>query len=237
MVMLGTFIVRSGLLTSVHAFAVDPGRGFYLLLMLATAAVGAVGLIFMGVRGGPFAVEPMEVNREGALLLNNLLLMTLFIAVLAGTLAPTGIELLGGETYVVRESYFNPTFAYPSLILLALMALGVHMGWTRIGVRGLIGLLMALGVLAAVFSGLAVWTDVPVRGGLIAALGFWVLGSTLWAWTGQVRAVGFGRLSHHGWALAHAGLAIAFLGMGAASLIKQERSYEMNGPMTFLMGR
>ena len=97
MVMLGTFIVRSGLLTSVHAFAVDPGRGLYLLIVLILATLGALAAYAYGTQGRVFATERLATNREGALLLNNLLLMTLFIAVLAGTLAPTGIELLGGK--------------------------------------------------------------------------------------------------------------------------------------------
>lgn len=234
MVLLGTFIVRSGLLTSVHAFAADPTRGLYLLVFLGVAATLSLGAFVVGTRGKLPEPMAMAANREGALLLNNLLIMTLFTAVLAGTLAPTAIDLLGGETYVVQEAFYVPTFVWPALGLLALMALGVWTQWRREGLAAPWILGGSLLLLLIGFLVLSLVTSLPLNAALIFALALWLLVASLGAWVRQV-----GRLSNlgtipvgqHGWALAHVGLSIAALGMTAAALIKVERFYELDGRM------
>lgn len=234
LVLLGTFIVRSGLLTSVHAFAVDPGRGLYLLVLLSVAAAGSLAAFGLGTRGQLPNPEALAANRQGALLLNNLILMALLAAVAAGTLAPTLIELLGGETYVVGTPFYVPTFVYPALGLVALMALGVWSGWRRQGLAGqalLGGSFIALLALALI---LGFATELPLRAGLVFALGAWLVSSTLAAWGRQVgrpqnlRSI---PIQNHGWALAHLGLAVMLLGMAAATLLPAERRFELTGPM------
>ena len=235
MVVLGTFIVRSGLLTSVHAFASDPDRGLYLLIMLGVVSVIGLGAYAYGTRHHLPQQQALTANRHGVLLLNNLLLMALFAAVIAGTLAPTLIELLGGETYVVRERFYVPTFVYPSLILFALMSLGVWTRWSEVGVQGMRLLTISFIGLLGLAVILIFTTSLPVRAGLMFALGGWVLLATIAAWLNQMQ--GWERirrmpLRSHGWALAHVGLAIAILGMSASSLLSQERIFELRGAET-----
>src|SRR3546814_9064807 len=97
MSMVGSFLVRSGILTSVHAFAVDPQRGFFILILLTLYIGGALALFGLRVgtvrEGATF--EP--VSREGALVLNNLLLSAILGIVLVGTLYPLGVEAVTGE--------------------------------------------------------------------------------------------------------------------------------------------
>ena len=239
MVLLGTFIVRSGLLTSVHAFASDPGRGLYLLIVLVLAsglALFAYGYGYGYDEGGRRRVPDqvaLAFHRQGVLLINNLLIMGLFAAVVAGTLAPTFIELVGGETYVVRERFYVPTFVYPSLALLALMSLGVQTRFASPGVRAPLFLGLSFAGLLALGVSLSLSTALPLRGGLMFALGLWVLIATIGTWYGQGR----GRwmtlpAASHGWALAHIGLAVAVLGMAASTLLSQERIFEFEGAQT-----
>lgn len=232
MVLFGTFVVRSGLLTSVHAFAADPDRGLYLLLMLVI--VSAVGLIAFATGASRITQtqERLRANREGMLLLNNLFLMTLFSAVLAGTLAPTIIEVLGGDTYVVRERFYIPTFVYPSMALIALMGLGVWTRWGVVGFKKHRVLGATLSTLLIVVSILAIWAELPLAAAFMAVLGGWLILSTGLAWARQFNGAWVFELfplRKHGWALAHVGLATVFLGMGSSVLLTQERIFEYAG--------
>ena len=230
MVMLGTFIVRSGLLTSVHAFASDPDRGLYLLIVLIFTSGLALFAYGYGVRRDLPAQAALTLNRQGVLLINNLLIMALFSAVIAGTLAPTFIELVGGETYVVRERFYTPTFVYPSLALLTLMSVGVWTRFSREGVGGALSLLLSFAGLLALAFALSFSGAFPIRAGLMFALGTWVLTSTVGAWYQQNQGrLMKASLSSHGWALAHIGLAVAVLGMSASTLLSQERIFELDG--------
>ena len=232
LVLLGTFIVRSGLLTSVHAFAVDPGRGLYLLLVLAFAAAGSLAAFRFGTGGGLPSPEALAANRQGALLVNNLLLVALLAAVVAGTLAPTLIELLGGETYVVGAAFYVPTFVYPALGLIVFMTLGVWSSWRRQGLAGQALLGGSFAVLLSLALILGFTTDLPLRAGLLFALGLWLATSTLAAWARQLGPLHNLRrlpLQQQGWALAHLGLAVMLLGMAAATLLAAERRLELEG--------
>ena len=235
MVLLGTFIVRSGLLTSVHAFAADPDRGLYLLGVLALlTAAGLAAYAYGTAQQLPWRVQ-MQANRHGALLLNNLLLMTLFAAVLAGTLAPTLITLLGGETYVVRARFYVPTFVYPALGLLALMSVGVWTRWHGTGLGGQAILAGSLGGLLILAILLILFTDLGLSAAFMAVLGGWLLVSTVAAWARQAptwRALTRLAPPRHGWALAHLGLALACLGMAGSTLLTQERIFEYAGAQT-----
>ena len=122
--LIGTFLVRSGVLTSVHAFAVDPERGLFILGLLVVAIGGS--LVLFAIRapalkgGGVFA----PVSREGGLVLNNLLLCTALAVVVTGTLYPLVLDAATGDKVSVGPPYFNATFVPVVMPLLALLAVG-----------------------------------------------------------------------------------------------------------------
>ena len=158
--MLGAFLVRSGVLTSVHAFAVDPERGMLLLCILAAAAGAAFALFAWRAptlaSGGAFA----PISRESALVLNNLFLATATATVLLGTLYPLILEALTGDAISVGPPYFNLTFAPLMAVALLIVPAGPMLAWKRGDLKGVgqrlavaAGLALALAVVAfAVFE-------------------------------------------------------------------------------------
>jgi cytochrome c-type biogenesis protein CcmF len=129
--MIGTFLVRSGILTSVHAFAVDPGRGAVLLALLIVY-IGAALLLF-AVRGRTIRAGTTfdPISREGALVVNNLLLSAILGIVLIGTLYPLAVEGLAGIKLSVGPPYFNAAAGPIALVLVVLMGAGPLLRWRR----------------------------------------------------------------------------------------------------------
>ena len=138
--LLGTFLVRSGVLTSVHSFASDPERGVFILVLLIIIIGGA--LMLYAVRapslksGGMFA----PISREGALVLNNLLLATAAAVVFLGTLYPLFLDAFGGGRISVGAPFFNSTFVPIMTPLLIACVIGAMMGWKRGDVPGVLAL-------------------------------------------------------------------------------------------------
>ena len=124
MSMIGTFLVRSGILTSVHAFAVDPQRGAFILALLALYIGGALALFGLRIgtvkEGSRFDI----VSREGALVVNNLLLSVILGIVFVGTLYPLAREAVTGEKLSVGPPYFNSAAGPVALLLAAIMGIG-----------------------------------------------------------------------------------------------------------------
>ena len=130
--LLGTFLVRSGILVSVHAFASDPARGLFILLLLGTITGGSLTLYAFRARHltvveGGFRL----VSRESFLLMNNILLVVATAAVLFGTLYPLFLDALGMGKISVGPPYFNAVFVIPMLPLAALVGVGMHTSWLR----------------------------------------------------------------------------------------------------------
>src|SRR5450631_171000 len=155
--LIGTFLVRSGVLTSVHAFASDPLRGIFILAILVAFIGGALALFAwrapMLKQGGLFAA----VSREGALVFNNLFLTTACLTVFVGTLYPLALEALTGEKISVGAPFFNLTFAPLFIPLMFAMPFGPLLAWKRGDVLGVAQRLMtAFGVglvaIAAAFA-------------------------------------------------------------------------------------
>ncbi len=233
--LMGTFLVRSGVLTSVHAFAVDPERGIFILMILCVFIGGALTLFAwrapMMKSGGLFA----PVSREGSLVLNNLLLCVSCLAVFVGTLYPLALETISGEKISVGPPYFNLTFGPIILPLLMLVPVGPLLAWKR-GDAGAAMRRLWISLAVAVAVGLGVLAF-NVRGPWLApfgmALAAWlVLGAftdlasrialfkaplaTSWH-----RLTGLPR-SAIGGMLAHGGLGIMVAGIIAISLWKIE---------------
>ena len=129
--LLGTFLVRSGVLTSVHAFATDPSRGVFILCILTLFIGGSLALFALRAptltAGGLF----QPISREGALVLNNLFLTTAAATVLVGTLYPLVVEALTGDKISVGAPFFNLTFGPLMVPLLPLVPFGPLLAWKR----------------------------------------------------------------------------------------------------------
>ena len=224
--LLGTFLVRSGVLTSVHAFASDPTRGVFILLILCIFIGGSLSLYAWRAsslkQGGLFA----PISREGALVLNNLLLTTACATVFVGTLYPLALEVLTGEKISVGAPFFNLTFGPLFLPLLIAVPFGPLLAWKRGDLLGAAQRLTAAGV-AALVAVAVLWTW--TRGGgafapLAIGLAVFVIAgacSDLAERTGLFRAPfatvmrrarGLPR-SNWGTMLAHAGVGIALIGI------------------------
>ncbi len=148
--LIGTFLVRSGVLTSVHAFAVDPTRGIFILAILFVFIGGALALYAWRApllkQGGLFS----PISREGALVLNNLFLTCACATVFVGTLYPLALEALTGAKISVGPPFFNLTFGPLFLPLLLAMPFGPLLGWKRGDLLGAAQRLLAAAMLAAV---------------------------------------------------------------------------------------
>src|SRR6202522_1362842 len=179
--LLGTFLVRSGVLTSVHAFANDPRRGVFILLILCIFIGGSLTLYAFRAsslkQGGLFA----PISREGALVLNNLLLTTACATVFVGTLYPLALEQFTGEKISVGAPFFNMTAGLLLLTLTFLTPLGFSLAWKRgdlLGVAQRLAVAFAGGLV--VFVGvLAVYRGGPVLAPVAAGLAIYVMLGTL----------------------------------------------------------
>lgn len=243
--LLGTFLVRSGVLTSVHAFATDPTRGVFILCILTLFIGGSLALFALRASkltaGGLFH----PVSREGALVLNNLFLTTATATVLVGTLYPLAIEAFSADKISVGAPFFNLTFAPLMVPLLVMVPFGPLLAWKRGDVFGVAQRLMAAfaaallatlvavlfidgaSVLAAVGVGLGVWlilgalTDLAIKAGI---------GSVATP-TMVRRLVGLPR-SVFGTALAHLGLGLTVLGIVGTLCFGTEKILSMHAGET-----
>lgn len=129
--LIGTFLVRSGVLTSVHAFAVDPQRGLYILGFLLLVIGGSLLLFLFRAQTLQTTTSPSPVSRESALLLNNVFLVVIMLTVLMGTVYPLLVEGLGLGKLSVGAPYFNAVFVPLMIPMLLLMGLGIHLKWNN----------------------------------------------------------------------------------------------------------
>jgi cytochrome c-type biogenesis protein CcmF len=166
MSLIGTFLVRSGVLTSVHSFASDPQRGMFILAILVVTAGGALTLYAIRApslkAGGLF----QPISREGALVLNNLLLATACATVLLGTLYPLLLDAVNGPKVSVGAPYFNATFLPLMTPALLVMVVAPLMAWKRADLAGALGRLKLAFAAAVLVAGVAF----ALRGGPALAL-------------------------------------------------------------------
>ncbi len=240
--LLGTFIVRSGVLNSVHAFASDPARGVFILGFLVLVVGGSLTLFAIRAPklkgGGLFA----PVSREGALVINNLLLISALATVLLGTLYPLFLDALTGEKVTVGPPFFNRTFVPLMVPLVALMAVGPMLAWKRADLAGAMGRLK-VAVAVVVIVALATFYfdgNGPVLPLIGMALGAWLVVGALTDLSGRLklfrasardswnRAKNLPR-SAYGTAMAHGGVGIVILGM-TASLSWETESLQIMRP-------
>ncbi|MBI1777973.1 MAG: heme lyase CcmF/NrfE family subunit [Proteobacteria bacterium] len=224
--LIGTFLVRSGVLTSVHAFATDPTRGVFILVLLLVAIGGS--LLLYAFRAPKLQARGIfaPVSREGALVLNNLLLASAAATVLIGTLYPLLLDAVGGPKLSVGAPYFNITFIPLMTPLLIAVAVGPLLAWRQ---GDLLGALQRLWIAAgaALLAGLLA-TYLRSGGPLLAAFGMglaaWLIFGAFADLADRVKLLrvpageSWRRARHlprssYGMALAHAGLGITLAGI------------------------
>lgn len=230
--LLGTFIVRSGLLTSVHAFAVDPERGVYILILLAVSILGSLALFAWRAPamegGGLFA----PISREAGLLINNLLIATATATVLFGTLYPLFLEAITGEKISVGPPFFNASFIPITLPLIIVMGIGPHLSWKRADLAGVLARLKWVGLLVLMTALVTYWTTQggPLLAVISMGIAIWLIGATVQDWARRVKLLQPGQWARirrtpraaHGMALAHLGLAVVMVGAIGASAWKTD---------------
>ncbi len=221
--LLGTFLVRSGVVSSVHAFASDPARGLFILALLAAAVGGSLALYALNASRLPAAERYVLGSRESLLLLNNLLLATATGTVLLGTLYPLAAEVIGGVRLSVGAPYFDTVFPPLMLPLVALLVVGPLARW-RVAALGAVKPLLPLAgaaLASAAVLALALQASLWMAAGV--ATGLWALGGTLsLAW--RQRAAW--RQSLPLW-LAHAGVAVFVLGVTLVRSLEQSHDLSL----------
>jgi cytochrome c-type biogenesis protein CcmF len=218
--LIGTFLVRSGVLTSVHAFASDPTRGFFIMVLIALAIGGALALFAWrapSLQGGA-AFAP--VSRESALLLNNVFLVASCACVFVGTLYPLVLDALNGTKISVGPPYYVLTFAPIFFALLLLVPFGPRLGWTRGDLKAAWrSLTPALGLAGvAAVAVLAIVSPRTIAAVCAFAVAGWLIGASLI----DIRKRKGARASAFAAALAHAGLGITLMGVAGTTAWRSE---------------
>jgi cytochrome c-type biogenesis protein CcmF len=208
--LLGTFLVRSGILVSVHAFATDPTRGFFILAFLGIVILSALALYAWRAPSLDSEAGFMPLSRETFLLLNNVLLVIAALLVFVGTLAPLVVEVLNAGKISVGPPWFEVAFAIPMIPLVFLMGLGMNTAWRSQATQPWLRVLRIPIIIAVVAGGL-----IPVlfygRFGLLVTVGciaaIWIIATSviqpLRSWRSGVRLTP-----------AVLGMSVAHLGVG-----------------------
>jgi len=226
--LLGTFLVRSGILVSVHAFAVDPERGMFILAFLAIVIGGALILYAWRAPALDSAAGFKAFSRETFLLLNNVLLVIAAALILGGTLSPLIVELIDGSKISVGPPYFEIAFAIPMIPLVYLIGIGMHTAW-RSQKPGTLFNQLKIPAIIAVLAGVIVPGLFYGRFGIMVVVGsiagFWIMGVSLiqpirsWRRSAGATAMTRGVL---GMSVAHFGVGMFVLGVTIVSAFSIE---------------
>ena len=232
--LLGTFITRSGLLTSVHAFASDPSRGFFILGILGLAVGGA--LLLFALRA-PLMKSEFGfdlVSREIFLLVNNVILVVASASIFLGTLFPMVYQAVTGDLISIGPPYFNAIFVPLMIILVLFLGVAPLSRWKRTSTAYLIQQLSKVamaGLVVGVVLPFIFLLEFSLAATLAVALGAWITLSivkdisnkvsnkiTIWQGLGSLS------LSYYGMQAAHFGIAVMFVGVGLTSYFSSEKS-------------
>ncbi|MFU8797368.1 MAG: heme lyase CcmF/NrfE family subunit [Gammaproteobacteria bacterium] len=220
--LMGTFLVRSGILNSVHSFVNDPARGVFMLKFLMV--VLGISFLLYAWRAATLknAQHFQLFSRENFLLYNNVILTVILATILLGTLYPLVLEIFDWGKISVGPPYFNTVFVPFVFLLLLLMGLGVHSNWQKTDVKKMLKKLIYIFLFSALIGLIAKFNAVTVIG---TVLSVWVILSTLQAlWTSYRTRT----RSHYGMALAHIGVGICAMGITLTSAYSMERDVRMS---------
>ncbi|MCM2306354.1 MAG: heme lyase CcmF/NrfE family subunit [Sulfuritalea sp.] len=235
--LLGTFLVRSGVLTSVHAFASDPRRGIFILALLVVVVGSSLALFAWRApkvsAGGNFGL----VSRETMLLMNNVLLLVATGSVLLGTLYPLLIDALGMGKLSVGPPYFNAVFVPVMVPLLLLMAVGPLANWKHADLKAIARRLrvsMALAVIAGIALPLLMgaWTPLTALSSLLAV---WITASGVFQILERIKT-GRPPAAFWGMQIAHLGIAVFVIGVAMVGGYQEEKDVRMEPGDTVQVG-
>lgn len=236
--LLGTFLVRSGVITSVHSFAADPTRGLVILAILGVIIGG--GLLMFAVRGWRLTVESQYklISRESFLVINNVIILIATLVVLLGTLYPIIADAFNLGQVSVGPPYFNALFVPLTWLLLFAMGMGSNIRWKK-DKRPLLGVGMVIAASSLILAAIITYFVYPssmLNIGVTLAISFWVL---LWMTvdikdkTKNAPNIFKGlrqlRLGYWGQQTAHIGVIIAVIGVAFTSSLSIERDVAL-GP-------
>jgi cytochrome c-type biogenesis protein CcmF len=228
--LLGTFLVRSGVLISVHAFATDPARGIFILVFLTVVIGGALALYAWRAPRLKSAAGFEVTSRESFLLFNNALLVAALSLILLGTLYPLFMDALELGKVSVGPPYFDLVFLVPMIPLLALLGVGMHAAWKR-GLLGSMKSRLLTAVIASIalaaIVGAAAYGDVRPTTTLGFALGFWVMLSSLLVVAMRLRSRQALPAAVVGMVVAHFGIGLATLGITGVQSFKVEKDFAL----------
>ncbi len=244
--LLGTFLVRSGVLVSVHSFASDPARGVYILGFLAVVVGGSLMLYAWRATqftaGGRFEV----VSKETMLLINNVLLVVAMITILVGTLYPLFLDALGLPKLSVGPPYFSAVFVPLMLPLVVLMGIGPIAKWRRVSVKEIFNqlkILLALGIVLGVILPLAIYRETTVMTAVGIASAVWAILTSFYAVSRLIAkrdnstslSKAYSKIPRAMWGMviAHIGIGIFILGVVFTSAFsdQKELSVEFGQPV------
>ena len=235
--LLGTFLVRSGVLTSVHAFATDPRRGIFILIFLVVVVGSSLTLYAWRAPksslGGKFSFS----SRETFILLGNVFLVVSAGSVLLGTLYPLLIDALHLGKISVGPPYFNSVFVPIMIPLLVLMGVGPWTSWKNSDLPAVIKRLWIAG-LVAVFAGIAIplmMGEFTWLAGIGFLLAFWVIASGCLQIIRQAKA-GKPTRSFIGMQVAHLGIAVFVIGVTMVGAYQEEKDVRMSAGETVTVG-
>jgi cytochrome c-type biogenesis protein CcmF len=238
--LLGTFLVRSGVLVSVHSFAADPQRGMFILAFLVIMIGGALTLYSWR---APLLKSPAgfdAISREAFLLYNNIALVLAALVVFIGTLAPLVNDALGMQSISVGPGWFTRTFPFIALALVVLVSIGIHSAWKRgkltdnrrrIGIGLIVALVLGLALSLGAY-GPGKWLSI-----FGVVLGVWVILSSLFDPVDRLRR----RLSLPraviGMTIAHIGLGVCVIAISTVESYTIERDVALGAGETVALGR
>ncbi|EPO8350630.1 heme lyase CcmF/NrfE family subunit [Pseudomonas aeruginosa] len=233
--LLGTFLVRSGVLTSVHAFATDPERGVFILAFLLLVVGGSLTLFAVRAPVVKSQVGFALWSRETLLLANNLVLVVAASMFLLGTLYPLVLDALSGAKLSVGPPYFNALFVPLMALLMLVMAVGVLVRWKDTPLQWLLGMLTPVLLGSAALGGLATWLFGDFNWAVLAVflLAAWVLLAGVRDLLDKTRHKGLVRgilslnSSYWGMQLAHLGIAVCAIGVVLVSQGSAERDLRL----------
>ncbi len=244
--LLGTFLVRSGVLTSVHAFANDPERGLFVLVLLTLITGGALALLLTRAAAIRSVGQFAPVSRETGLLLNNLLLVGACGVVFMGTLFPLLADVLRLGKISVGPPYFNTLFVPLTVALLLLLGVGPLLRWKRDQAGRLLRPLLPLLLLSLGLGFALPWLfggGLPLLPGLALGLALWVVSTSAYdvyhrlrLKSGGLAALGTLPPAYQGMTLAHLGLAVCAIGVTVTSANSVERDVRLRVGETVTVG-